>query len=259
MIQNQKGAIMKKLISILLVMTMMLSLAACGAGNDEPRSPAENAQTTEQSDESENNTSEVAENNTSDEQVNDTSDETAESDPVDGKKILVVYFSSANTTGADVVSAATPEVDGLGSTGYLAQLIHDEVGGDLRKITPETDYPTDYNGTLDASKDERDNDERPGFTLDVNPEDYDVIFVGYPIWWYTLPMVMYTFFDNYDLSGKTIIPFNTHGGSRDGGTYDEIAEFEPDATVLDGLAVSGTKVGSGTASDVKEWLEGLNY
>ncbi len=94
--------------------------------------------------------------------------------------------------------------------------------------------------------------------LNVNPEEYDVIFIGYPIWWYTLPMVLYTFFDTYDLAGKTIVPFNTHAGSGDGGTYNEIADFEPDAAVLDGLALSGSSVGADSAQQIDTWLSGLH-
>ena len=174
-------------------------------------------------------------------------------------KTLIVYFSANNTVDVDAVSGATPIVDGQGATAYLANLIHNEVGGDLYPITPLRDYPLDYDAAADAAKKETDGDARPGYTLDVNPEDYDVIFIGYPMWWYTLPMVFYTFFDDYDLSGKTIIPFNTHAGSRDGGTWREIAQFEPNATVLDGLAVSGKSVGSGTESDVSAWLKGLGF
>ncbi len=78
------------------------------------------------------------------------------------------------------------------------------------------------------------------------------------MWWYTLPMIMYTFFDTYNFSGKTIIPFNTHAGSSDGGTYQTIREFEPDATVKDGLAISGGSAFDGSTEDaVKSWLAGL--
>lgn len=93
----------------------------------------------------------------------------------------------------------------------------------------------------------------------MNPEDYDVVFVGYPMWWYTLPMIMYTFFNEYDFSGKTIVPFNTHEGSGDGGTYDEIKGFEPDATILDGLPIRGGKMKSDHTDTVSEWLSRIGY
>lgn len=225
---------MKKILASVLALALIFSFTACG----------------KKSDESSQSTSSVS---------NITEAVQTENESISGKKILIVYFSSVNTSDVDIVSSATPKADGLGSTEYIAQHIQSKVGGDIVKITPVKDYPEGYNDTADAAKAERDRDERPEFVkLSVNPEDYDVIFVGYPMWWYTLPMIMYTFFDTYDFSGKTVIPFNTHAGSGDGGTYEEIKEFEPDATVLDGIAVSGSKAGS-SDSEIDAWLAGLKY
>lgn len=233
---------MKKLVSLLLAATLLLTFAACGTSSSDPTTTA------------------AAEPLPSDAAPGEPTDtQPVGAATADGKKMLVLYFSAANTTHADVVSSATPQVDGSGATAYLAQLIHEKVGGDIAAITPAQDYATDYNGTVDEAKRERDDGERPAFQpLNVNPEEYDVIFIGYPIWWYTLPMVLYTFFDTYDLAGKTIVPFNTHAGSGDGGTYNEIADFEPDAAVLDGLALSGSSVGADSAQQIDTWLSGLN-
>lgn len=155
---------------------------------------------------------------------------------IDDKKVLVVYFSES------------------GNTQKLAKTISDEVGGDFRRIEPVTPYPSGQE-LYDYTEAERDNDERPEFKdLGVNMDDYDLVFVGYPMWWYTLPMIMYTFFDEYDFSGKTIIPFNTHEGSGDGGTYTTIKEFEPEATVLDGLAIRGGDMQSDQKDKVIQWL-----
>lgn len=133
------------------------------------------------------------------------------------------------------------------------------VGGDIAKIYPESDYPTVYDDVADKAKKEQDNDERPAFTLDVNPEDYDTVFIGYPIWWYELPMIMDTFFDTYDFAGKTIVPFNTHAGSRDGGTYSDIRELEPDAEVPDGYYPTGNMDEKTMDQSIAEWLDGLGY
>lgn len=134
------------------------------------------------------------------------------------------------------------------------------MGGDIEAITPSVDYPLEYDECIDVAKDETDSGARPAFvTLTADPESYDTIFIGYPVWWYTIPMVLETFFDQYDLSGKTIVPFNTHAGSRDGGTYTTIQEREPDAVVLDGLAVSGSSAGSDDArTEITEWIKGLD-
>ena len=90
-------------------------------------------------------------------------------------------------------------------------------------------------------------------------DDYDTIFIGYPIWWYDMPMIIYTFFDEYDFSGKTIIPFNTHEGSGDSGTHDEIRDLKPDATVLEGLAIRGGDMESDQTTTVQNWLEELGF
>lgn len=222
---------MKKIIAIFLAVAFAFSLAACSASNEEnPTTTTLITGTTES-----------------------TSENTAD------KKILTIYFSSANTADADAVSSATPDFDGVASTQYLAEYIHGKVGGDIVKLTPVKDYPMSYNDCADAAKKETDSNERPEFqALDINPEDYDVIFVGYPMWWYQMPMLMYTFFDTYDLSGKTIIPFNTHEGSGDGGTYEDIKELEPNATVLDGFNVRGSSADEAD-SDLDKWLAELNY
>ena len=156
------------------------------------------------------------------------------------KKNLVVYFSES------------------GNTQKLAETIHDIVGGDIVRIVPTNAYPAEYNALADYAKNERDTDARPEYKeLGVNIADYDNIFVGYPMWWYTLPMIMYTFFDNNDFSGKTIIPFNTHEGSGDGGTYKTIETWEPNATVLPGLPIRGENMANDQSAAVKSWLEKL--
>lgn len=155
-------------------------------------------------------------------------------------KALIAYFSET------------------GNTEKLANLIHEQVGADMFKIEPVTPYP---NGEelFDYTKEEQDKDERPEIKGTVNIDDYDIIFIGYPIWWYEVPQIIKTFLDQYDLSGKTIIPFNTHEGSGDGGTYDYIKEQEKDATVLEGLPIRGENMDNDQSEVVKDWLEGLGF
>lgn len=156
-------------------------------------------------------------------------------------KTLVVYFSWSH------------------NTEMMAGYIHKAVGGDIERIEPVEAYPDDYDATVDQAKDERDKGARPAFkSLAYNPEEYDTIFIGYPIWWYELPMIMRTFFDTYDLKGKTIIPFNTHEGSGSSGTYDQIRDLEPEAEVLKGLAIRGKKVETSEES-VISWLRDFGY
>lgn len=155
-------------------------------------------------------------------------------------KILVIYFSET------------------GNTQKLAKLISDKVGGDFIRIETEKVYPTDYNELVDDAKKEKENDDRPKLkTLNINLDDYDTIFIGYPIWWYQMPMAMYTLFDNYDFTDKTIIPFNTHEGSGSSGTYEDIQKLEPKAKVLEGLPIRGGDMVSDQSSKVDSWLNKL--
>lgn len=173
-------------------------------------------------------------------------------------KTLIVYFTPANNDAVDFVSSATPRVGGVSSVEHVANIISSNVKADVAKIIIDEAYPLTYNATADRAKQEQSDNVKPAFSIDANPKDYDVIFVGYPIWWYHLPMIMDSFFDKYDFSGKAIIPFVLHAGSRDGGTFKEIKAHEPKASVLDGLAVRGDRAG-GSEADVKKWLTGLGY
>ena len=107
---------------------------------------------------------------------------------------------------------------------------------------------------------EQDQDTRPAIKDAIsNFDSYDTVFIGYPIWWSDLPQILYTFFDTYDFSGKTVIPFSTHGGSSFAGTPATIQSLEPDAEVItDGFTVSERDV-AGAAGDVADWLGGLGY
>ncbi|MBR0372965.1 MAG: NAD(P)H-dependent oxidoreductase [Mogibacterium sp.] len=237
----------KKILAAALALAMALSLAACGSSTDSDEPAQEET---------------VAEEQPSDETAAEdpsSGETTAEDTAPEGQKVLILYFSAANTKDTDAVSSATPMAGDVSSTRWIAEIVHGQMGGDIEAIVPSVDYPLSYNECADYAKDEANNDARPAFEpLSVDPAEYDVIFIGYPIWWYELPMVLETFFDTYDLSGKTIVPFMTHGGSRDGGTFQMIQEREPGATVLDGIAVSGTAAGSDSArQDVLDWLNTL--
>ena len=156
-------------------------------------------------------------------------------------KILVIYFSET------------------GNTQKLAKLISDKVGGDFVRIETEKVYPEDYDELVDDAKKEKDNNDRPKLKeLNINLENYDTIFVGYPIWWYQMPMAMYTFFDTYDFANKTIIPFNTHEGSGSSGTYEDIQKLEPKAKVLKGLPIRGGDMTSDQSNKVDNWLKKLD-
>lgn len=178
-------------------------------------------------------------------------------------KILVVYFTAAENSGVDAVSSAsvvTVDGEAKGVSQAVAEMIANETSADIFSIRTSTVYPADMGELIDYAAEEQDDDVRPELTSSIeNLDNYATVFIGFPIWWYDMPQVMYSFFDEYDFSGKTIIPFTVHNGSRLSGTPAKIAELEPDATVIsDGFTVSMQKAAD-AAGDVAEWLRGLGF
>lgn len=155
--------------------------------------------------------------------------------------VLVVYFSHT------------------GNTETVANFIHKKVGGDIVKLETEEQYTDNYNDLLDIAQEEQNENARPILSTQIdNMEDYDTIFLGYPIWWGDMPMALYTFLDEYDLSGKIIAPFTTSGGSGLSGTPENIKDEEPNATVTEGLSIRDDDVES-SQSEVDEWLYEIGF
>lgn len=175
-----------------------------------------------------------------------------------GGKVLVVYFSVPETDGVDASSGASRLVsDGKlqGNTEYVATVISEATGGDLFEIKTVHTYPGTHKELIDAAKKESDEDARPALATHIkNPDEYDVVFVGFPNWWYDMPQPLYTFFDEYDFSGKTVVPFCTHGGSRFSDAVKTIREMEQGATVLDGYAIARDRV-AGSKDGILNWIE----
>jgi flavodoxin len=251
---------MKKLTAILLSALLVLSLAACGNNNQNAAedTPAETVAPTTEPDESS-----ITEENT-EESANDETENTETLDTAEAGNgnILVAYFSVMETDGVDTVAGASRvAVDGevLGNNEYIAQIIQRETGGNLFAIETVQDYPTTHDPLLEFAYNEKADNARPELATQIeNPDSYDVIFLGYPNWNADLPMPLYTFLEEYDFSGKTIIPFTTHGGSGFSRTIQTISELQPNATVIsDGLSISRNSV-SGAESDVVDWVNSLN-
>lgn len=176
--------------------------------------------------------------------------------------VLIAYFAVAENSEVDAVSSASvvaTDEGGEGRMQYLAELIQAETRGDLFSIQTAVDYPGDIGELIDYAAVEQDENERPELTSHIeNLDQYDVVFVGFPTWWYDMPQALYSFFDEYDFSGKTIIPFNSHNGSRFSGTIETIAELEPEAKVItEGLTVHEGDVADAGA-EVADWLAGLD-
>lgn len=161
-----------------------------------------------------------------------------------------------NYSDVDAVSSAS--VVKPGNTAKMAQWIQEYVGGDLFSIVVTELYPDNYDECLDRAADEKAENARPELAEHLdNMDDYDVIFLGFPNWWYTAPMAVFTFIEEYDLSGKTVIPFCTHGGYGAGSSYSTIREASHAAESPDGLALNAEEVLS-EADIVAAWLENID-
>lgn len=177
--------------------------------------------------------------------------------------ILIAYFSVPETDGVDAVSSASRVVENgevMGNVEFIARAIQQETGGDLFAIETEQQYPGTHDALLDFAAAEGAANARPALSTQIdNLNEYDVIFLGYPIWNADLPMPLYTFLDTYDLGGKTVIPFTAHGGSGFAGTISTIAAEEPDAQVeTNGFSVSRNSVAE-ARDDVSAWVTELGY
>lgn len=183
----------------------------------------------------------------------------------ENSNILIAYFSvpeDIDTNGIDADSGASVVVkdeEVLGNMEYMALTIQDAIGGDLFRIETKEAYPLDHEPLVDQAAEEQDENARPELATHIeNPEQYDTILLGYPNWWGDMPQPLFTFLEEYDFSEKTIIPFNSHGGSGFSNTIEEIKELQPDANISDeGLSISRDKVAD-SVQDVTDWVKSLD-
>ena len=166
-------------------------------------------------------------------------------------KPLVVYFSH---TGEQYAVGNITE----GNTAVIAKMIAARTGADTFEITPEKPYPTVYKTCTEVAKDEQRKNARPAYKGDIDTAGYDTIYIGYPIWWGDLPMVVYTFLESHDWQGKTIVPFCTHEGSGSAGTDSKIKRICKGASVKSPLAIRGSTAQNKRTEaqkSVDEWLK----
>lgn len=155
---------------------------------------------------------------------------------VRSRKILVAYFSRT------------------GTTREIANQIHKIAGGDIFEIQVIETYPADYEEAKKRAMQEQESGYKPALKSRVeNIRSYDVVFIGYPIWWGTIPAPIRSFLSEYDLSGKSVVPFCTHGGSGLGRSVADISKLCPKSTILDGKAVSAGDAKTSQKA-VSEWL-----
>lgn len=219
---------MKKAIVILLSLTMILGLTACGNSASKTKQPS---------------TEDTFVESKADTESAETSTNMENTDNQDAQehKILVAYFSATGTTKG------------------VAEHIANGLNADIYEIVPEepyTDADLDYNDNNSRTTIEmNDPDARPAISGSVeNMEQYDIIFVGYPIWWGEAPRIVSTFMESYDFSGKTIVPFCTSGGSGIGSSASNLERLTSGATWLDGRRLNG----SDSQDTVMEWVDSLD-
>lgn len=219
---------MKKAIAILLSLTMILGLAACGNSASQTEKPSTEDTSVESK----------ADTNSAE---NSTDKENTDNQDVQAHKVLVAYFSATGTTKG------------------VAEHIANGLNADIYEIVPEdpyTDADLNYNDNNSRTTIEmNDPNARPAISGSVeNMEQYDIIFVGYPIWWGEAPRIVSTFMESYDFSGKTIVPFCTSGGSGIGSSASNLERLTSGATWLDGRRLNG----SDSQDTVMEWVNSLD-
>ncbi len=252
---------MKKVLSILLAVCMMATITAC---SDKPVSPdlGNNSSNNHESEETSSLATEDLQTGLEDRQPVD------ESEPPDNEKetnILIAYFTWAENThvddpdSVDVDATTSASVLMPGNVGLLAQWIAEETDGDRFSILTEQQYSSDYDTCLNRAIEEHDDGVRPAIKDHVdNMDDYDIVFLGFPNWWYSCPMAILTFIDEHDLSGKTIIPFCSHGTGGFAASLRDIGnELPDDCTVLEEFGAYRPEVAS-SKDKLLNWLSGLN-
>ena len=158
-----------------------------------------------------------------------------------GNKVLILYFSHS------------------GNTRMLAEQIHDRVGGDMVELKTVAPYPQDYDTVVDMAQKEQRSNARPQIATEIsNLDEYRTVFIGFPNWWGTIPMPFFTFLEKYNLGDRNVIPFCTHEGSRLGRSESDLKKLCPQAQILKGFEVRGSRV-SGAQKDVDAWLNGLGF
>lgn len=240
---------LKRRFLIMLAVVMIISMfTGCGSASVKNNQTTKNDSTEKSSDidSSSNAVTEAVQNNT------------------DNENILITYFSvpeNVDTDGIDANSGASIVVknkDVLGNMQYMAMTIQEAIGGELFRIETTEEYPLEHETLVNQAKEEQNEDARPELATHIeNVEQYNIIFLGYPNWWGDMPQPLYTFLEEYDFSGKTIIPFNSHGGSGFSNTIEEIKKLQPNATVKDdGLSISRNDVAD-SEQEITDWAKGF--
>lgn len=227
---------MKKFLVVALSLMMMLLFTACGNNNGANNPPPEQKPETT---------------------VENKEAPKTENTPAPGThKILVAYYSRVG----DNYEVGVIE---KGNTAIMAEMVAEKTGGTLFEIKPVKEYPAGYKECTELAKQEQAENARPEIVNKVeNFNEYDVIFLGYPIWWSDFPMIIYTFLEQNDFNGKTIIPFCTSAGEYMTGKELQIPQIAKGAMIAQGLGIKGKECQenpNGVREQVNYWINGLGY
>lgn len=245
----------KRMYMLALTLGLLAGLTACGG-------QSEDMGTEKPQVESEENIKTKAEEEAEQESLSNQTD--IDSKTSGTSNILIAYFTmpediDANGIDADAgASIVVKDGEIMGNLEYMARTIQQAVGGDLFQIETQQSYPLDHEPLVDQAAEEQDENARPALSTHIEDlGQYDTILLGYPNWWGDMPQPLYTFLEEYDFSGKTIIPFTAHGGSGFAGTVRTIESLQSGATVRDdGLSISRNDVAD-SAEEVSRWALNL--
>ncbi len=252
---------MKKILSILSAAAMVFSLTACGMPGETQTNASESSDgvtaVTEEA---------VLDNSVSESNDHGMDTEEAESmeqsGDTDTTNILVAYFSWADNAvlADDVDAVASPSVIPPGNVQQLAGWVQEETGGHLFSIQVTDPYPSDWDECLARANQERGDDARPQLEESVeNLESYDVVFLGYPNWWYGVPMALLSFLEQNDLSGKQVYLFCSHGTGGLANSVELITEASPEAIISDNIFDCYEEEAASSEEAVKAWVDELGY
>lgn len=236
---------MKKLIVWMFVFIMMVSLTACGN--------SDRAEST---------------NHSLEESVASLQEESSDVEQSEGRvehdsqTVLVAYFSWADNAvvEGEVDAVSSPSVTKPGNVEQLALWVQERTGGELFSIRVTEPYPSDWDECLERANEEKADGARPELAQSVeNMEDYDVIFLGYPNWWYSCPMAILSFLEEYDLSGKQIYLFCSHGTGGLASSVEDIRAAIPNSSISEHVFDVYEEDAASSKQDIETWLEELGY
>lgn len=250
---------MRRWMAAALTVLLVLSFAAC-AGSRQEEQPA-SAEATEQSQSA--SVQEEEEPASTEQQPEEPASSTEQPSDTQESGVLVAYFSWADNAVIDgeVDAVASPSVTAPGNVQQLAQWISERTGGDLFSIQVTEPYSSDWDACLERANQERAEDARPELTASVEQlERYDTVFLGYPNWWYGVPMALLSFLEENDLSDKQVYLFCSHGTGGLASSVEQIDEALPDSTALsENIFDVYEEDAASSQQDILAWLEELGY